>query len=88
MLREFQIHRATDMNYFTDGDDDEVLFWKDGAPDDQPLIIEQLSSDQQQQLQQLLSKFNQVLCNQPGQIQLTEHKIDTGSARPVRCSLC
>ena len=38
MLREFRIHRATDSNYFTDcaegGDDDEVPFWKDGAPDD------------------------------------------------------
>ena len=81
MLREFQVHRATDSNYFTDGGDDgEVPFWKDGAPDDQPIISEQLSSDQQQQLQQLLSKFDQVLCNQPGQTRLKH----TGSARPVR----
>ena len=65
-------------------DDDDVPFWKDGSLDDQLCISEQLSSDQQEQLRQLLSKFNQVLCNQPGQTQLAERKIETGSARPVR----
>ena len=47
MLIEFPVHRAIDSNYFADrGDDNEVPFWKDGAPDNQPLISEQLSSDQ------------------------------------------
>ena len=44
MLREFQIHLATDSNYFTDPvveqNEEEVPFWKDGAPDDQPIIRE------------------------------------------------
>ena len=88
MLREFHIHRGTDSSYFTDPvveqDDEEVPFWKDGAPDDQPIISERLSGEQ---LRQLLSKFHQVLCNQPGQTQLAEHKIDTGSACPVRLQI-
>ena len=36
MLRDSQIHLATDSNYFTDPvveqDEEEVPFWKDGAP--------------------------------------------------------
>ena len=88
MLRAFQVHRTTESNYFTDGvveeSDEDVLFWKDGDPDDQPTISDQLNSEQQQQLSQLLMEFGQVLQNQPGHTQLAEHKIDTGSARPVR----
>ena len=88
MLRAFQIHRASESNYFTDGvveeNSKDVLFWKDGDPDDQPTISDRLNTEQQEQLRQLLMEFNQVFQNQPGQTQLAEHKIDTGTARPVR----
>ena len=62
MLREFQIHRAEDSNYLTDGGeeagDKDVPFWK--AP-----ASEQLSSEQQKQLRQVLTKCDTVLCNRP-----------------------
>ena len=87
MLRAFQVHRTTESNYFADGvveeNDEDVLFWKDSDPDDQPTISDQLNSEQQL-FSQLLMESGQVLQNQPGHTHLTEHKIDTGSARPVR----
>ena len=58
--------------------------WKDGDPDDQPTISERLSTEQQEQLRGVLTEFDQVFQNQPGQTQLAEHRIETGSARPVR----
>ena len=64
MLRAFKVHRTTESNYFTDGvveeSDEDVLFWKDGDPDDQPTIGDQLNSEQQQQLSRLLMEFGQV----------------------------
>ena len=90
MLRAFQVHRTTESNYFTVGvveeSNEDVLFWKDGDPDDQPTISDQLNSEQQQQLSQLLVEFGQVATSESTWpcTQLTEHKIDTGSARPIR----
>ena len=91
MLKGFQVHRATESNYFVDnieGENDEefeeVLFWQDGTPQDQPVIGEQLTNEQIQQLKQILSEFDQVLRNQPGRTVLAEHKIETGPACPVR----
>ena len=61
-----------------------MLFWQEGTPQDQPMIGEQLTDEQLLQLQQILKEFSQVLQNQPGRTELAEHKIETGSARPVR----
>ena len=87
MLRAFQIHRASESNYFTDSvveeRDEDVLFWKDGDPDDQPTISERLSTEQQEQLRELLTEFDQVFQNQPGQTQLAEHRIETESVRQL-----
>ena len=85
MLRAFQVRRVAESNEsVVDESDDDVLCWKDGDPGDQPTISNRLSTDQLEQLQHLLTEFSEVLKNQPGQTQLAEHKIDTGSARPVR----
>ena len=87
MLKEFQFHRAAESSYFADdveSESDEVLFWQEGDPQDQPVIGEQLTEEQVLKLQQILKEFDQVLQNQPGQTGLAEHKIETGSARPVR----
>ena len=85
MLRAFQVHRAVESNDgVVEENDEDVLFWKDGDPGDQPTISDRLGAEQQKQRRQLLTEFNQVFRNQPGQTQLAEHKIDTGSARPVR----
>ena len=48
------------------------------------MIGNQLSNEQVIQLQQVLVEFSHVLQNQPGWTRLAEHKIETGSARPVR----
>ena len=89
MLKEFQVHRTTESSYFVDtsGQDDgdeDILFWSDGAPEDQPLIGKQLDKKQLLQLQQVLAEYSQVLQNQPGHTSLAEHKIETGTARPVK----
>ena len=83
MLKEFQIHRVTESSYFVtdsggDDEDEDLLFWLDGTPEDKPLIGQELTSGQVEQLHQILSEFSQVLQG------LAEHKIDTGTARPVR----
>ena len=44
----------------------------------------QLTEEQVLQLQQVLKEFDKVLQNQPGQMELAEHKIETGSTHPVR----
>ena len=89
MLKEFQIHSVTESSYFVtdsggDDEDEDLLFWLDGTPEDKPLIGQELTSGQVEQLHQILSEFSQVLQNQPGRTGLAEHKIDTGTARPVR----
>ena len=67
MLTAFQVHRATESNTRT------YSFGK--------MVRLMIShTEQQEQLRQLLMEFNQVFQNQPGQTQLAEHKIDTGSA--------
>ena len=63
-----------------------MLFWQEGTPQDQPMIGEQLTNEQLLQLQLILKEFSQVQQNQPGRTELAEHKIETGSARPVRLS--
>ena len=85
MLKEFQVHKATESSYFADEvecESDEVLFWQEGTPQDQPIIGQQLTDEQLLQLQQILKEFSQVLRNQPGRTELAEHKIETGSAHP------
>ena len=88
MLKEFQVHRITESSYFVDtsGQDDgdeDILFWSDGAPEDQPLIGKQLDKKQLLQLQRVLAEYSQLLQNQPGHTSLAEHKIETGTACPV-----
>jgi len=53
----------------------------------QPTIGTQLLSDQQNQLQQLLKEFTDVLQSKPGRTYLVEHFIDTGNASPIHCPL-
>ena len=88
MLRAFQVRSASEANYFSESvveeREDDVLFWKDGAPDDQPVVGAQLEVGQKEELAKFLAEFDLVLQNKPGRTQLAEHRIDTGSARPVR----
>ena len=62
--------------------EDEILLWdKDlDLVEDQPMIGKQLDKNQHTQLQELPTEFKDVLSNQPGNTNVTEHMIETGDA--------
>ncbi len=70
MLRAFKVHQTTDSNYLADNaddnDDDEIIFWRDGDPEEQPTVGDQLSKQQQEELNQLLTDSRAVFQNRPG----------------------
>ena len=89
MLKTFQIHRLAESSYLVtddggDKEDDDILFWRDGTPEDRPLVGQELNNDQKQQLWQILNEFSEVLQNKPGHTKLVEHKIETGTSCPVK----
>ena len=70
-------------------EDDEVVDWKEGQGDGKgggPTIGERLSSNQREELQQVLEEFADVLQDEPGRTNLIEHRIEADGARPVRQS--
>ena len=66
-----------------DIDETDVLLWDD-LPEGRPTTGDQLSDSQRQQLGNMLDEFSEVMKYQPGLTDLTEHKIVTGCANPVR----
>ena len=85
MLKQW--HTPTHTNYLTEEVDDEedVPVWnEDAGVEAQPTVGEQLSDDQQEQLQGLLQEFTDVMRNEPGRTTLAEHRIETENARPIR----
>ena len=91
MLKEFRVRRPVESSYWVEcvmeGDDPEDDFdapvWNE-ALDKQPIIGEQLNQQQREELQEMLSEFEDVLRNEPGRTSLAEHHIDTGTANPMR----
>ena len=62
-----------------------MVLWKDGdSNEEEPSYGEQLTGQQLKQLQGVLTDFKDVLCSEPGQTDLVEHTIETGSAPPSR----
>ena len=47
-------------------------------------IDKRVDTPQRAQLQSLLDKYQDVFKNQPGRTSLTEHRIITGDAHPIR----
>ena len=88
MLRKWHAPSAANLlaEDVTEDEQDEILLWdKDlGLIVDQPVIGEQLEKNQHTQLQELLTEFKDVLSNQPGRTNVTEHTIETGDAHPIR----
>ena len=90
MLKEFQVHRITESSYFVDtsGQDDrdeDILFWSDGAPEDQPLIGKQLDMKQLLQLQRVLAEYSHAGVTEPAWTHIIgRDKIEAGTACPVR----
>ena len=88
MLRKWHAPSAVNLlaEDVTEDEQDEILLWdKDlGLIEDQPVIDEQLEKNQHTQLQELLTEFKDILSNQPGKTNVTEHTIETGDAHPIR----
>ena len=90
MLRKWHTPTATATSYAAeevegDGKEDDVLVWKEEeVSDHQPTVGEQLSSDEQRELKELMRRYAGVLQNQPGHTTLAEHHISTGTAHPIR----
>ncbi len=90
LLRKW--HTPVEVNYLameddSDDWDSDVPAWNSGdseLDDQQSVIIDRLTPDQMAELRQILEEFSDVLRNEPGRTDLAEHKIETGSARPLR----
>ncbi len=54
------------------------------APKGQPTVGGQLDQTQRKELEGVLEEFADVLRNHPGRTELAEHRIETGTAHPVR----
>ena len=50
----------------------------------QVIVDEQLSAGQRNQLDDVVTRYSAVFCDEPGHTDIVEHQIDTGSTRPVR----
>ena len=84
MLKKW--HTPSAVSFFAEEvhvDVDDVMTWKDQG-EDTPLLNKSLTSIQTQQMEELLRSFTDVLRSDPGRTTLTEYRIDTGSAAPVR----
>ena len=69
-----------------DGTDDVVL-WDmpaEGNTEGTPVVSTQLSPAQRTDLHGLLQEFRDVMSNRPGKTQITECRITTGAASPIR----
>ena len=64
--------------------EDGILDWKISQEDKQPQLGKQLSEQEKKEILMVIIDFMDVLQSIPTQIELIEHTIDTGSARPVR----
>ena len=66
-------------------EEEDVVLWKDGDSNEEKSSYgEQLTEQQLKQLQGVLTDFKDVLYSEPGQTDLVEHTIETGSAPPSR----
>ena len=58
--------------------------YTNGAEGQKLNISDRLTQKQREELNDLLERFPEVLCNEPGKTNLIEHHIETGSASPLR----
>ena len=66
------------------GSEEEDAVWNSGDSKDKPSFGEQLSSERQAELMNLLGRYRDVFSNKPGKTNLTEHRIITRDSFPVR----
>ena len=65
-----------------DPEDDDIITWSDSNNDD-PTVGDQRSQQQIQDVHSLWHKYSAVLKKKPGWTQTTEHRINTGEAKPI-----
>ena len=90
MLRKW--HSPTAVSFFAEeinddisDDTDDVVTWSRNDTDESaPLLGEHLNSTQIEDIQNIWQEFSNVLRSDPGRTTVTEHRIDTGEASPVR----
>ena len=82
MLKKW--HDSSTRVLFAAEEELETTRWDNNPEKMGPLISVQLSLSQQQALESVVEEFADVFNNEPGSTTLTEHRIETGSARPIR----
>ena len=65
-------------------DEEEFPDWRACPKKGEPKLGEQLSNEQKNDLQSIMSEFADVLQETPGRTDLTQHSISTEGARPIR----
>ena len=87
MLRRWYDSKSISASLYTDDvmeeDPDDIIWWGDGE-NLPPLINTQLTNDQRQEMERIVSDFKDVFDTKPGRTSLAEHRIETGLAKPVR----
>ena len=89
MLKKFRVRKPIETSFLVESEsaedinDLDVLLWND-SPEGQATLGEQLDPMKREQLQQVLNEFADVVQNKPGRTAMMEHRIDTGTANPVR----
>ena len=87
MLRQWYEQKPISVSLYTEEvpneDSDDIVWWGDGE-NLTPVINTQLTADQKQEMEHIVSEFKDVFDIKPGKTRLTEHRIETGSAKPVK----
>jgi len=87
MLRQWHEPEDTTLLTVDAGDEqqdqEDVIIWND-TEEGEPAISQQITPDQCRELRLLMKKYSDVFDNKPGSTTLAEHRIETGSAKPVR----
>jgi hypothetical protein len=86
MLRKWHVQSST--NYLCEEvaeDMEEVPGWNDGV-EGEAKVGEQLTREQNKELEELLAEFGDVFQKYPGYTDLAEHSVKVGDAPPIRLS--
>lgn len=78
-----QCYAASEVSEDNQDDEDDLPDWRHGNTA-QPTIGSQLSPQQKTEMKELLKEFWDVFGSVPGRTTLTEHKISTNHAKPIR----
>ena len=62
----------------------DIVAWKEEESDSQPVINQELSETQKRELRGVLAEFAETMTSVPGRTTLAEHRLDVGTARPIR----